>query len=126
MGTSILSTYGATPTSLFPGRAQMMRFFVHTTLAAGSTITKFYAKVQARYNDGINATGFVDHPSTLNDALSTTEIEHAFTVMAGQTADFGFSLLNPLGLDEVVVLVRASKTGVVGDSISVFAEMVFT
>jgi hypothetical protein len=63
--------------------------------------------------------GWVDTVS--EDAAGTSSVEHAFTVAAGGTFDFAL-VLDPLGIPDLQVLVKANAHGVVGDSVTVFAS----
>lgn len=128
-GTNIANAYNGPGTSsaINLGRAKRVRFFVHVVTAVGSNLTTITVKLQQRYNDGTNTLGFMDLPSNLNDVQGaaqpkgqTLEIEHAYTVAANQTNDFGFYVDEIEGSADLQVMVHANAAGITGDAITIY------
>lgn len=132
-GAAIKAAYGAGTASpdLHTSGVRRVRFFVHVVTDAASALTSVTMKLKARYvsSDGQMTLGYRDIPSTLDDVQgaaqpkgSTFEVEHAFTVSAGGTFDFGFYLDNAGALPALAVDVKANAAGAGNDLVEVYAQ----
>jgi hypothetical protein len=120
-GAAMPTTYTGTAlgTPQPTGVASKARYVVTVTAAAGTTLASIQCKLQ-----GFDAysSGPCDTVSTL-DSSGVTELEHTFTVTAGQTTSFSFSTVGgtaqPFGYATERVCVKCTGASVSGDSVQV-------
>src|SRR5579885_2495053 len=122
-GTALATGYTASAPQQF-GRGRRMRFWVHSVRSLGSGATTTTVKLQARYNDGSVQTGYVDLPSTKDDASATLEVEHAFPTGANATTENSFFLDRPDAIADLTVNLKVNAAGQAGDSTSIYASVV--
>lgn len=131
-GAAIATAYGVGTVSnpLRVGRANIVRFQLHITLDALSSITSLTVKLKHRFNHGGVTLDWIDLPSKLYDVIggaqpkgNTYEIEHAFGSLAAanQYKNKGFLLDFPDALSDLAIDIKADQVGVTGDSVIVYA-----
>jgi hypothetical protein len=117
-GAAITPAYVASA-PLYVGGVARLRLYIHVVTAAASPPTTITVKVQQRYSQREPQPvqlGWVDTAS--QDAAGASSVEHALPVTAGAAFDFAL-VLDPLGVPDLQMLVKANAPGGAGDVIAV-------
>jgi hypothetical protein len=113
---------GTASAPLYVGGLARLRLYIHVFTAAASALTTITVKVQQRYSQRwpqLVQLGWVDTAS--QNAAGVSSVEHAFTVATGGTFDFALAL-DPVGIPDVQLLVKANAQGGPSDTPAVFAS----